>query len=334
MTDGKSFLAVKYPDLMPVTKPWSILSWVDRLRGDAIGILNRRLNNVYAGLLAGIVLGAKQDMPDDVTSSLQTAGVMHVIAASGMNVSMVAGALLLLLQGVVDRRKALWLSMAGVLFYVFLAGFEPSIVRAGFMAVIVFIGTLLGRQKVSLYTLLLVASWMVLISPQLILDIGFQLSVFATAGILVLQPLFHSVIKGKWKLLFHADITTTLAAQIATLPILLSNFGSINLLSVFINALVLWTVPILMTLGGVGVMVGLIYEPLSVPFLYSSIPFVWYFLSVVTILSRYPVALSFEVFPGSLTVGYYFVLTAFVVALRQKQRSKRNTTGNGERVGN
>ena len=106
----------------------------------------------------------------------QTTGVFHVIAASGMNVSMLSGFLLAVLGRILRRQIALIVSIVAICFYAVLAGLEPSIVRASIMAGIAFTALLLGRQGTALWSLILTALLMLLFNPFLFRDIGFQLS--------------------------------------------------------------------------------------------------------------------------------------------------------------
>ena len=123
---------------------------------------------------------------------------------------------------------------------------------------------------------------MLFISPNLISDIGFQLSFTATLG-LILIPKIRAI--GKiW--VIGNDINTTIAAQIATLPILLINFGTYSIYSVLVNGLVLWTVPILMAIGWIGALVGLIFIPLGQLIIYLCYPLLIYFEKIVDFFGK------------------------------------------------
>jgi len=98
---------------------------------------------------------------------------------------------------------------------------------------------------------------MLLISPLILFDIGFQLSLTATAGILLIYPLLKEKRVFDFPV-FGDDLATTLAAQIGVTPILLANFGNLSWFSPFINALVLPLIPLLMNLGGIVVLFGLV----------------------------------------------------------------------------
>ncbi len=272
-----------------------------------------------SSLLLGITFGIKEQMPQDFYENLKTTGVLHVVAASGMNVTMLGGLLGSLYMLLFRRQVALVLASIGILFYAVLAGLEPSIVRAALMGVLVFAAQVIGRQYVGSYGLFLAASLMLFFDPTLLFDIGFQLSFVATIGLLYIRPILSVFPK---KFLLTEDIHTTIAAQIATLPILLSNFGTYSLLSILVNALVLWTVPILMLFGGIGAVVGMVFAPLGKLFLYFSLPFLLYFTEIVSVFSKAGTVLTVEVFPWQWAVSYYLLLIAIVLGFFRKKAVK------------
>ena len=129
-----------------------------------------------SSLLLGIIFGIKEQMPKDFTDNLRTSGVFHVIAASGMNVTLVAGFLSVFFAFFFKRQIAIGLSILGIIFYAILAGLEPSIIRASVMGILVFSAQILGRQTLAVNFLALTGFVMLFVDPSLIFDIGFQLS--------------------------------------------------------------------------------------------------------------------------------------------------------------
>ena len=278
------------------------------LRDSTTQLYQSSLPPVSASLLQGIVFGGKQGMPDDFLKHLRAVGVMHVIAASGMNVTFVAGALISILGRFLKRRAALIAGMLGIIFYAYLAGFEASILRASIMALLAFGAGFLGRQYFASFSLLLTGIALLFYSPVLLFDIGFWLSFLSTLGILFIQPLF------KWgKKWYIADIATTVSAQIATLPIMLAVFGQYGLLSVLVNALVLWMIPFLMILGSTAVLIGILIPFLGKLVLFLCLPFLWYFEWAVDFFGNLGFIWQVDQFPLSLAIGYYCILIAVVV---------------------
>jgi len=215
-----------------------------------------------ASLEMGILLGVKKEIPEDFLNNLRKTGTLHIIVASGYNLSVVAGFLVSTLVWFVSRRKALLFAFLGIIFYTLLVGGEPPVVRAAMMATIAYTAEFLGRPKSGLIGLFITALVMLIISPLILFDLGFQLSLLATSGILLVYPLLKERRIFNWPV-FGDNLATTLAAQIGVLPLLLVNFGNFSWLSPLINALVLPLVPLLMNLGGVMVLFALVSKPMA-----------------------------------------------------------------------
>ena len=297
----------------------AILKSIGNFREKFIDLFNRTLPLNYSSLLLGITFGIKGKMTEEFFNNLRTTGVLHVIAASGMNVTLFGGFISGVLGFFLKRQIALFLSIFGILFYVVLAGFEASIIRAAIMGILVFSSQILGRQRLSIYSLLLAAYLMIFVNPNTISDIGFQLSFAATSGLLYIRPIFYSSQRFKKILdtsIVGEDIATTISAQIATLPILLANFGIYSIWSVLVNALILWTIPILMVIGGIGGVLGLFFDFAAKFVIFLSLPLIFYFEKVVVIFSNITGLLKLENLPWQIVVGYYLVLTSLVYKLR------------------
>lgn len=254
------------------------------LRERILGLFGKFLPEPHAALLKGIVLGTKSSLDSNFFEALRTTGTLHVVVASGANIAMFAGGLLGVLALGIGRGKAVWLALTAVWGYVFLVGWQPSIVRAGIMGSIAFLAQALGREFDAWRALFISAGGMLLLEPQWLFDVGFQLSFAATGGILAFSTRIHKLIvliPG----VIRENLAATLGAQIAVSPILFLSFGQISLIGPLVNALVLWTVPVIM-LGGMAVMgLGLLWEPLG----QLAAWFVWipleYFVRVIQVFS-------------------------------------------------
>lgn len=300
--------APKSPSISFQTSPSAPQSATSSIRERISRSFNLVLGKDESALLLGIVIGSKGNFNKEFSSAFKKTGVAHVIAASGMNVSMVSSFLLTVSILLFRRQTALIFSGLAIIFYCALANFEPSIVRAGIMAIFAYGSGILGRQNTSLLALFFTAFLMVFISPGIIEDLGFQLSFLSTAGIILLSPFFKGLSN-----FFLEDLKTTLSAQIATLPVIFFFFSTYSPISILVNLLVLWTVPPLMILGGFAAFVSIIAPVLSKPFLLLSIPLLIYFKSVVLNMSAFAFEYRFENFPWALIAGYYLILLSVIL---------------------
>lgn len=323
LSNKKTILTMYLPKVEAVKRSNNLSDRLIQIPLVASGFVRTQVGLVFmkalpadlASLLLGIVLGVKGNMSSGFSQTLSRAGVTHVIAASGMNVVVVGGFLASLFTFFFRRQHALIFTIFGILFYAFLAGMEPSIIRASIMGILVLASQIIGRQYLASYGLGLAVYFMLFIQPVLIADIGFQLSVTATAGLLYIKPLFDRFMP---KIPFIGeDLTTTLSAQVATLPILLTTFGSYSLGSILANLLVLWTVPILMAIGAAAAALTFFFQPLAILITYLSLPFLMYFEKVVYVLSGLP-ALHIDSLPFISIVGYYLFVIALMVGFQKK----------------
>ncbi|HEY7059847.1 MAG TPA: ComEC/Rec2 family competence protein [Chloroflexota bacterium] len=230
----------------------------------------------HAGLLVGVLLGGSATLPSDFRDAMRTVGLTHVVAVSGFNVTLVAAALGALMGLLLGRRLGWPLAAAGVALYTLLVGAPPSATRAAVMALLALGGAALGRPRDGLAALALAAAWLAGWDPLLLGDLGFQLSVLATAGLIVLQPPLQARLSRlpAWA---AEGLAATLAAEAFVLPIQLATFHYVSLVSPLANLLVVPLLPPLMALG-LGVAVVGALAPGVAPLL--SLP-VWGYLELI-----------------------------------------------------
>lgn len=328
LKDGRKRQEIYFPVIKYIkeSQNYGPLAIAAGFRQKTVTLFQQTLPSSSTGLLLGIVFGVKQEIPQKDLDIYRKTGVLHVVAASGMNVVLVGGALFGFFAIFFRRQGALSLAILGIMGYALIAGLEPSIVRASIMGILAFSAALIGRQALALFSLLFTAIVMLLVSPELLQDVGFQLSVLATGGIIVIDSVFAKSSRVQAFLkrsVVGEDLKTTLAAQIATMPILLANFGTYPLQSILVNLLVLWTVPILMVLGGLAVVLGFIFPLLSTIVLSLALPFLVYFHSVTESLAGFGGLVTLEEFPWQFGVAYYLLLVSLILLFRKRSESRK-----------
>lgn len=319
INNKKTIISIFSPKIEAVKSGLAVISYI---RQKTVSLAEKSLPPVSSTLLLGIVFGIKGDMPKEFVDNLRISGVMHVIAASGMNVTMIGSFLSGIFAVFLKRQLAFAATIFGIVFYALMAGLEPSIVRASIMGILVFSAQIIGRQTLAIYSLLIAAFLMLFKSPNIISDIGFQLSFLSTLGLLYVKPLFYSsrtkqLIK---KSIIGEDITTTISAQIATMPVMLANFGTYSLWSVVVNGLVLWMIPFLMILGGAGTITGMAIEPVGRIFLYLTLPFLLYFQKIVSLFAEFGGAINTSEISWQLVAGYYLIFAGIIIYLHNRRQ--------------
>src|SRR3989339_569191 len=144
-----------------------------------------------SSLMAGLLYGARSGFSAQVNNDFSRAGITHIVAISGYNISVVSKILmsLLLLIGL-NRRRAFWFAIFGIILFVIFTGASASVVRAGVMGVIVLLASQMGRLSRIGNILVFTAAVMLLFNPfVLVWDAGFQLSFLSTMGLVYLAPI-------------------------------------------------------------------------------------------------------------------------------------------------
>lgn len=234
-----------------------LLKWREHL----LGGIRRYLPETDAGLLTGVLLGGQQRLPKYFLQNLRKTGTIHIVVASGANIAILSYFLLAIFLRWMRRRTALFATIACLMAYILMTGAEAPVIRAGIMAGFAFLAQLSGRESSAGRGLIFSAVIMLVYSPLLLFDSGFQLSFGAAAGLIWLSPLFLRSKVFRWKKYLPGPaeaLATTISAQIFVWPIIARVFGNFNLLAPLVNALILWLVPAMMVLGGVFSLLSLV----------------------------------------------------------------------------
>jgi competence protein ComEC len=233
-----------------------LLTGAYALRDRMIRAVTQLLPPDQASLLVAVTLGERSGIPRRFNEAFLGSGTYHIIAISGLNVSLIAGALFFLLRGFrVPLRLSALVSMGLITFYAALAGGSPSVVRAAVMADVYLLALVLDREADSLNTLALSALGLAIWQPLVLFDVGFQLTFVATWAILVavgLVPLGRLPAAWRWG---AASFVLSVAAFLGTAPILASTFHRISPVGILANLLI---VPLSGLLTGAGMLFALL----------------------------------------------------------------------------
>lgn len=245
-----------------------------------------------ASFMAGLLYGSKSGLPPELTDSFNKTGLTHIIAVSGFNITIIAATLLsVFIFCGLWRRQAFWVVLATLLLFVIFTGATASVVRAAAMGSLALIAQQIGRLSRMFNVLMLTAAVMVAVNPYILLwDAGFQLSFLATIGLVYLSPILAGAIpEGVYQYAPAAiveTLTQTLSAIIATLPLILYQFGRLSIVAPLVNVLVLFTIPWLMLFGFLAVVFSFIFYPLGQIISWAAIAGLKYVILVVDFFGR------------------------------------------------
>lgn len=212
-----------------------------------------------AGIISAMILGDKINIDEDVYSLYRLAGIVHIIAISGLHISIFAGILLFLLSPLNKKISSL-IVMLFLMFYCIFTGGSVSVLRATIMMYFYILSGLLGRKYDLLSSAAISCCLLLICNPYYIFDLGFQYSYVAvfTIG-------FTSEILDKYKInnkLLNMFVIS-FAVTLATKPITIYYFYYINIIDVFVNIIAISLIEIILILALLSIILGFIYIKLA-----------------------------------------------------------------------
>lgn len=288
---------------------------------------NKALENIYlifpdpeASLMAGILLGIDTGLPADLQQAFKDTGTAHIIAISGFNIAIIAGLFFAFFSRAFGQVRGSIFAIMGIALYTFLVGAEAAVVRAAIMGGIALLVRQLGRRNDGLNALMLSALVMAIFNPNIPWDVGFQLSFFATLGLILYAEPFNNwavrIIRRyaspgmaqKLAAPISEYFLLTLAAQLTTLPIMAYHFERISLVSLIANPFILPVQPAVMIVGGIAVILSLIWFPLGAIAAFAAWPFAAFTIRLVELFHQLP---NGVLILGDLSI--WFVILFYVV---------------------
>ena len=225
------------------------------LRQRASAGLGQGMPSREATLARGFVLGEDEEIDAKTEEDFRRSGLSHLLAVSGENVTLLAllAMPVLGMLGISLGERLLW-ALALIAVYVPVAGAGPSIQRAAVMGALGLLATLGGRRASRLYALALAAGVTLAIDPAVAADVGWQLSFAAVLGILLLAPplrgrLLGLLGPGRWRRALGEGVAVTVAATLATAPLIAFHFETVSTTTLVANVLALPAVAPAMWLG-------------------------------------------------------------------------------------
>ncbi len=233
-------------------------------KNDLIKVIDQALNEPQSSLLSGIIFGQKRLFSDEFDEGTRLAGLSHIIAASGYNVTILILAterILILLP----KKLRLLISLIVIWMFAILSGLSSSIIRACIMGSISLLAVIFGRSNAVHIAIPLASLIFVIAKPLIVFDIGFLLSISAVLGLTYIHPILVEI-KGKItkKAKFvDENILPTLSCTLSTLPVSILTFGTFSIWSVPSNTIILPIIETTMFLGVVAIVFWNIFRPLS-----------------------------------------------------------------------
>lgn len=317
------------PGTMNVTGRFTLspTQWIYQLNRCCSRTISRILPEEAAAVLSAVALGDKTTMPDELYEHLQTSGLSHMTAVSGMHVTTFLTTVYVLLSLLKRNKYKFLFPICGIiLLFMLFTGASPSVVRASLMSVLALVSYLFYRKEDSLTSLGFSAGVIALYNPFSVFDTGFILSFGATLGILLFaKPMTERMLslfrlkgkKGFWAKSVIGVVTTfcvTLSVQLFLIPIVSTLHGDVSIWCFVTNMLAAPILPFLLVCGLLIGFLGLIHPWVAHPVTWFTYPFIKIFLLIVHSFGK----LTF----GVITLGSFglFGMYVYVVGLTSFHR--------------
>lgn len=272
--------------------------------------INQIFPEPHASFEAGLLVGARKGIPDELMEKFNITGLTHIIAISGYNITIIIVFVMWILKSL-PRRISFIVAIVAIVLFTLFVGASPAVVRASIMGILGLIALNYGRQNNIHITVLFSAFFMVLWNPKILwFDVGFQLSFAAVLGLIYVAPVFDKYAKKLPKAFgVREAIQMTLSAQVMALPIIVFNFERLSIIAPLANLLVIFAIPPAMMFGFVAVLLSFISTPLSLIFGYITWGILTYIIKIIELMAAVPYA-SINI-PGMklwMMFGYYIML--------------------------
>ncbi len=343
--DYKSYLAqqgiysvIYYPkiEVLDRGKGFKPLQWLYSSREHLSSSLAKALPEPQGSLAQGILLGIRGSIPHSLNQAFSRTGTAHLLAISGLHISIVIGMVLSLGIFVFGRQRYIyiWLALLAIWLYALLTGMRPPVIRGAIMGSLFLLAELLGRQRSTITALAFAAAVMVGIKPQILWSVSFQLSFLAMAGLIFFFPYFQTwgrkgvtaVFKDKEVMVNTGNMVTdcfavTLAAIVAVWPLIAYNFGVVSLVALPATFFSLPALPAIIISSTLVALIGL-FAPFVAQILgWLAWLFLSYLLLVVQGFNTLPLSyLEVNAIPIWLVWGYYVVLAAAMALVSHRKQ--------------
>ena len=301
---------------------------LNRIRKNIIGIHSKNIHSPSLELLGGIVFGDDAVNPTpEMKNSFVNSGLMHIIAASGMNVSLIFGMWFFISQILrINYRLSIFIGMLSIICYTCMTGFGPPVLRAALMLLLILFGKLIDRKADPVSLLFIVAFILLFISPSMLLNIGFQLSFCVTLGLLLFCPVILGRIKNKILYASASFVIIPLIAQFFAAPVQMFYFNTFTPYSVFANISVVPTLSII-SFGGFLSCIFAVIKPVA-EFVVKFFDILLYpFLKYVNIVAGYFAGLPYSSVtvptPSLMNLLLYYLIILFLYLLLINEDKKK-----------
>lgn len=216
------------------------------------------------GLLLSLLSGAREYLEQDIATSFRKAGLSHILALSGMHLSIFSGIAFIINKKIKSKRIFYIFKICSIILFVWFAGFSPSLLRAFIFSLLIIIASLSDCENIDILILFCLSFLIqVIISPNDVYNIGFILSYGALSGILLTSDFFKSKFNKFLPYYFSSSLGASCGAQMITMPISLFIFKSVCPIGIIATCFISPLITIFIYTGLILIVISLIFPFLS-----------------------------------------------------------------------
>lgn len=300
----------------------------------ALRVIDRTTTGQSRSILKTLLVGERGAIDPELRDEFAKAGIIHVLAVSGLHVGfvlLILATLLGLLR--IPYTGRVYLILLGLLFYALLTEAKAPVVRASIMAAVYLVGTLIERRTNPFNVVGVSALIILLIKPQDFFDVGFQLSFTAVLSIIYFYRKLNSlpfIMKLQQSTDHHsaakyllAILLVSLSAQLGTLPLTAVYFNRIPLLALFVNVAAIPLVGIIVALGFTSIILGIIHPWIASVYGALNQELLSILIKIVSWIGNLPFSHVSVPSPNIFTILGYFLFVFFLLNLQHRDVRKK-----------
>ncbi len=298
-------------------------SWINRLTRNLSAGMQNALPEPLASFALGLLIGQRTNLPQGILDQLTAVGLIHIVAVSGYNVTILARAAARL--RLPSRYQQLVLSFGLIAVFVLITGFSASIVRAALVSALSLWAWFYGRQIRPVILIAFSAALTGMLNPFYVWgDLGWYLSFLAFFGVLVIAPLVSRRFFERPPKLLLTVVLETLAAELMTLPLIMLSFGQLSLVALAANVLVVPLIPAAMLFSAVAMVAGSLVPQMAGWLAWPAQILLTYMLDIVHLIASVPSALTHPSISLASMVLLYGAIMLVLLAIRHRLQLREN----------
>ncbi len=297
-------------------------SWVNKLTRRLSAGMQNALPEPMASFSLGLLIGQRSNLPKNILNQLTAVGLIHIVAVSGYNVTILARAAARLRLR--SKYQQLMLSLALIGLFVLITGFSASIVRAALVSALSLWAWFYGRNIKPYVLIAFSAALTGVINPFYVWgDMSWYLSFLAFFGVLIIAPIIQKRLFTKEPKLVLGVVLETLSAELMTLPLIMLVFGQFSLVALIANVLVVPLIPVAMLLSAIAMCAGTLVPQLAGWLAWPADILLTYMLDIVHLLASIPSALTHPAISPYSMVLLYGLIVMILLSATHAVRSKK-----------